>query len=120
MPEVTHTFEEYDDPRFDHEAHHIDALAREAAARNGVPLRDRYGFAAAPKDVAEALRIVRAEPDDDKAAQQIGMANALGDVQFCAGYDTPLDEDDERDLVAALRPIVEQRRDANVRSMEGR
>jgi hypothetical protein len=117
---AAHTFEDYNDPRFDHEAHHRDALARELTYAADVPLRDRYGFAASGFTVARVVEIVASEPDDAKASEGIGLANALGDIQLADGYDTPIDEDYERAIVAALRPLVEQRRAAGVRSLRDR
>lgn len=100
-----------------YEDHHRIALARELTAAADFPLRDRYGFAASDEAVLFAVNTVFAEPDDAKAADTIGMASAMGDIELAAGYDTPTDEEYERGIVAALRPMIEQRRDAAVRSL---
>lgn len=73
------------------EDRHAVATARELTYAAGVPLRDRYGFAA---------------PDDDVLANAIGAANMVGTVELADGYDTPIDEAYERRVVAAVRPVV--------------
>lgn len=103
------------------EDRHRIALARELTAAAGFPLRDRWGFAVGDDIALAVVNIVFAEPDNDKAADQIGMASIcaeLGDGGHIAmAYDTPTDEEYERAIVTALRPLVEQRRDAAARSL---
>ena len=99
------------------ENRHRLALAYELTAAADVPLRDRYGFAAREEDVLSVLAILTRLPDDAEAANAIGLANALGEIQLADGYDTPIDEDYERAIVAALRPLIEQRRDAAVKGL---
>jgi hypothetical protein len=99
------------------EDQHRLALARELTYAAGVPLRDRYGFAASDEDVQRVVAAVFAHPDDQVAADEIGAANMIGDIELADGYDTPIDEDCERRIVAALRPLAEQRRDAAVRGL---
>jgi hypothetical protein len=105
----------------EYENTHRIALARELTAAAGVPLRDRYGFAVADQTVLAVLGYVFAEPDDAKAAEDIGLANYVredGDeLELAMGYDTPTDEEYELAIVKALRPLVEQRRDAAVRGL---
>jgi len=103
-----------------YEDNHRAALARELTYAAGCPLRDRYGFAVADDVVLAVIAIVFREPDDEKAAEAIGMASLMAELgdngHLAMGYDTPTDEAYERAIVAALRPLVEQRRDAAVRS----
>lgn len=99
------------------EDQHRLALARELTYAAGVPLRDRYGFAASDADVHRAVAAVFAHPDDEVAAAEIGAANAVGDIELADGYDTPINEDYELRIVAALRPLAQQRRDAAVRGL---
>ena len=101
----------------EHEDRHRIALARALTAAAGVPLRDRYGFAASVETVAAVVAIVFREPDDAKAADLIGLGNAVGDLELAEGYDMPIDEERERAVVRALRPMAEQRRDAAARSL---
>lgn len=96
---------------------HRIALARELTATAGVPLRDRYGYAASDETVLYIVNAVFAQPDDKKAADDIGCAGALGDIEIAMGYDEHTDEAYERAIVAALRPLVDNRRDAAVRSL---
>ena len=103
-----------------YEQHHRRALARELTAAAGFPLRDRYGFAASDESVDVVLAAVFGQPDDAKAAEQIGLASAIGDAELASEYDMPTTEEYEAGIVAALRPLVEQRTAAAVRSMEGR
>lgn len=99
------------------EDRHCAALARELTYAAGVPLRDRYGFAASDEHVLAVLAAVFANPDDQTAVNAIGCANALGDIELAMGADTRTDEDYDRRIVAALRPLVEQRRNAAARSL---
>lgn len=101
----------------DYEDQHRIALAREMTALAGVPLRDRYGFAASDEDVLTVINVVFAQPDDAKAADDIGYKNFAEGLELAMGYDTPTDEEYERRIVAALRPLVEQRRTAAGRSL---
>lgn len=96
---------------------HRIALARELTAAAGFPLRDRYGYAASDKSVLFAVNAVFAQPDDAKAADDVGCGNFIGECELASGYDMPTDEEYERGIVAALRPMVEQRRDASARSL---
>lgn len=98
------------------EDRHRVALARELTYAAGVPLRDRYGFAASDEDVQLVVETVFAFPGDE-AADAIGTANMLGTIELAAGSDTPIDEEYERRIVAALRPLVEQRRQAAGRAL---
>ena len=101
----------------DYDDDHRIAVARELTYAAGVPLRDRYGFAASDDDVLHVVGAVAAHPDDQAAADAIGLANATRDIELADGYDTPIDEDYERRIVAALRPLIEQRRDAAVKGL---
>jgi len=96
---------------------HRVAVARELTAAAGVPLRDRYGFAASDQDVLNVVRIVFREPDDPKAGELIGLGNALGEHEIAMGYDEPTDEEYELAIVRALRPLAEQRRQAAARGL---
>ena len=100
-----------------HEDRHRVAVARELTYAAGVPLRDRYGFAARDEHVLRVVGIVAAHPDDGVAVNEIGAANMLGDIELADGYDTPTGEEYEGRIVAALRPLVEQRRDAAVKGL---
>lgn len=62
------------------DSHRI-ALARELTAAAGVPLRDRYGFAASDETVLYVVNAVFAQPDDKRAANDIGCAGAVGDYE---------------------------------------
>jgi hypothetical protein len=97
---------------------HVVCLARELTFAAGVPFRDRYGFASSDEDVLAVVTIVRREPVDAVAAEAIGIAGALGDIELAMGYDTHTDAAFELRMVEALRPLIEQRRDAGVRSMK--
>lgn len=99
------------------EERHRIAVARELAYAAGVPLRDRYGFAARDEHIRVVLDIVFAHPDDEKAVDEIGARNMLGDIELADGYGTPTDEAYERRIVAALRPLVEDRRRAAGRAL---
>jgi hypothetical protein len=96
---------------------HRIAQARELTFAAGCPLRDRYGFAASDEDVLAIVRIVFAEPDDAKAGAGIGSANALHEIEIAEGYDTVASEAYEQLIIAALRPLAEDRRDAAARSL---
>jgi hypothetical protein len=104
----------------EYEQHHRRALARELTAEAGFPLRDRYGFAASDESVDIVLAAVFGEPDDAKAGEIIGLANATEEAEVACSYDMPATEEYEAGIVAALRPLVEQRVAAGARSMEGR
>ena len=99
------------------EMRHRIAVARELTAAAGVPLRDRYGFAARDEHVGVVLDIVFAHPNDETAVAEIGARNMLGDIELADGYDTPTDEEYERRIVATLRPLVEDRRQAAGRAL---
>ena len=100
-----------------YEDRHRVALARELTAAAGCPLRDRYGFAAADESVRRVVEAVFAHPDDAAAVSAIGAANALGKIELAEGHDEPTSEEYEGRIVAALRPLVEQRRDAAARGL---
>ena len=100
-----------------YEDDHRVALAREMTAAAGVPLRDRYGFAASDEDVLRVVEIVFAQPDDKMAADDIGYANFADGLELAMGYDMPTDEEYERQIVAALRPLAEQRRNAAAKGL---
>jgi hypothetical protein len=100
-----------------YEDNHRVALARELTYAAGVPLRDRYGFAASHEDVLSVVNIVFREPDDKEAADAIGLGNALNEHEIAMGYDEPTDEEYETKIVRALRPLVEERRQAAARSL---
>lgn len=99
------------------EDRHRVALARELTYAAGVPLRDRYGFAAPDEDVLVVVAAVFANPDNHAAANAIGAANMRGDVELAMGSDSPIDEEYERRIVEALRPLADDRRDAAVKSL---
>jgi len=88
------------------EDRHAIATARELTYAAGVPLRDRYGFAAPDEDVLAVVRLVTEHTDDEAAANAIGAANMLGEVELASGSDTPIDEEYERRIVVAVRPVV--------------
>lgn len=87
------------------ERHQI-ALAREACALAGVPLRGRYGYAASDEHVLALWNIVAEEKDDERAVNGIGIANALGDIEIAREIDTPSDEEYEHKIVSALREVM--------------
>lgn len=99
------------------ETRHRVALARELTAIAGVPLRDRYGFAARDEHVRVVLDVLFAYPDDERAVSEIGAKNCLGEIQLAQGYDEMTDEEYERRIVSALRPLVEDRRRAAERAL---
>lgn len=90
-------------------AHQI-ACARELTYAAGVPLRDRYGYAARDQHIIIVLQAIHDHADDKEAGDAIGLANALGEVQLADGYDIPIDELYERRIVAALRPLTNTRK----------
>lgn len=98
------------------EDRHRVALARELTAAAGVPLRDRYGFAARDEDVLHVVKLVAANPGDGAAVMAIGTGNVLGEIEIAEDCE-PTSEEYELRIVAALRPLVEQRRDAAVRGL---
>jgi len=80
-------------------------LTRELADAAGVPLPDRYGYAASDAVVVHAVvGICVAQPDDGKAVDEIGMANFVGDINLAMRYDTPTDEKYEQRIVAGPPP----------------
>ena len=81
------------------------ARAREVTFQAGYPLRDRYGYAAADKDVLHLLQIVAEEQDDAAAGERIGIANALGNIQIAMAHDIPADEEYESGIIRALRSL---------------
>ena len=98
----------------DHETTHRIACARELTYAAGVPLRDRYGFAASEESVRLVVELCFSEDPDSVVADAIGFANFVGDVELADG-DVATDEDYDRRIVSALRPLVEQRRAAERR-----
>src|SRR3954453_10891794 len=62
------------------EDRHRVVLTRELADAAGVPLPDRYGYAASDAVVHAVVAICVAQPDDGKAVDEIGMANFVGDI----------------------------------------
>jgi hypothetical protein len=100
----------------DYENDHRIALARELTYAAGVPLRDRYGFAASDEAVLFAVNACFTHAGDEEAADAIGLAVFAGDVALASGYDMATDEVYERAIVAALRPLVTDRRAAEARS----
>lgn len=100
-----------------YEDQHRAALARELTFAAGVPLRDRYGFAASDETVLFVLNAVFTHPAGRSAVNAIGAANAVGDIELAEGSDTPTSEEYEARIVAALRPLAEQRRDAAARGL---
>jgi hypothetical protein len=95
-----------------YEDNHRIALARELTYAAGVPLRDRYGFAASADTVLYVVNAVFGHPSDEAATDVIGLGNAIGKCELAMGSDQPTDEDYERRIVEALRPLAERRRDA--------
>ena len=63
---------------------------------------------------AEAVAV---HPNDQTAVNEIGALNARGDIEIAEGSDTPTSEGYELRIVVALRPLVEERRDAAVRGL---
>lgn len=96
---------------------HWIALARERTAVAGVPLRDRYGYAASDETVNLLLDLIAQNPDDEEAVTWIGAANLTGDLQIAMAYDTPTDEEYELQIVQALRSVVEEQRDHAARTL---
>jgi hypothetical protein len=94
------------------EAHHRRALARELTAAAGAPLRDRYGFAASDATVDELLTIVFTYPNVNAALCALYENSLAGRIKLAMDHDTPTDEDYERRIVEALRPLVADRRRA--------
>lgn len=99
------------------EIRHRVAVARELTAAAGVPLRDRYGFAARDEHIRVVLDVLFAHPDDERAMSEIGAKNCLGEIQLAEGHDEPTSEEYERRIVSALRPLVEDRRRAAERAL---
>ena len=95
-----------------YEDNHRIAVARELAYAAGVPLRDRYGFAASADTVLYVVNAVFGHPSDEAATQVIFAGSVAGDCELAMGYDEPTDEDYERRIVEALRPLAERRWDA--------
>jgi hypothetical protein len=101
-----------------YEDRHRIAVARELTYAADCPLRDRYGFAASDEDVLFVVNAVFREPDDAKAGDLIGIANATGVIEIAREYDLPADEDYEQAIIRALRPLAEERRDAAARRFQ--
>jgi hypothetical protein len=99
------------------ETQHRIALARELTAAAGYPLRDRYGYAARDEDVLFVVEAVFRHPVDADASRAIGTANALGEIELAEEYDVPLSEASELRIIAALRPLTEDRRRAAGKSL---
>ena len=98
------------------EDRHRIAVARELTYAAGVPLRDSYGFAASDETVLGIVAAVATHPDDQAAVDEIGAANAVGEIEVYAGG-SPTDEEYELRVVAALRPLIEQRREAAAKGL---
>lgn len=101
----------------DYENNHRIALARELTAAAGCPLRDRYGFAARDEDVLFVVEAVFRHPVDADASQEIFRANMSHEIELAEEHDVPLSEESELRIIAALRPLTENRRDAASRSL---
>jgi hypothetical protein len=99
----------------EYEDDHRVAIARELTYAAGFPLRDRYGFAASRESVLAVIDAVFREPDDLKAGDAIGVQQ--GDELEIAENGLPASIKYEQGIIAALRPMVEQRRDAAVRRL---
>lgn len=102
---------------FTHENQHRVALARELTYSSGYPLRDRWGYAASNDTVLFCVLAVFANPIDKSAVDAIGVANIMGEIQLACDYDTPTGEEYELGIVQAIRPLVEDRRDAAARGL---
>lgn len=100
----------------DLEDRHRIAVARELAAAAGVPLRDRYGYAARDEDVQFVLDALFRHPVDADVSAAIFAAQG-NEIELAEGSDTPLSEETELRLIAALRPLCEDRRSAAGRSL---
>lgn len=99
------------------EDHHRIALARELTYAAGCPPRDRWGWASSDADVLAIVRFVAAHPGAEAVAAAIGTANALGDIEI--GQDRePADDQYERRIVTALRPLIADRRRAADRGLD--
>jgi len=92
------------------ETHHRRALARELTAAAGVPLRDRYGYAASDATVDALVDIVFAYPTIDATLVALYEEALAGRINLAMDHDTPTDEDYERRIVEALQPLVADRR----------
>ena len=90
--------------------HHLIAVARELCYAAGHPLRDRYGYAASDESVLKVVETLFDCPEDADAAQQIGIANVMGEIELAQGYDTMTSEEYELGIAAAVRPLVLERR----------
>lgn len=99
------------------EDRHRIALARELTAAAGCPLRDRYGFAARDEDVLFVVNAVFRNPVDADASREIFQANMSHEIELAEEHDTPLSEEAELRVIAALRPLTESRRSAAGRSL---
>jgi hypothetical protein len=82
---------------------HYIAIAREQCAIAGIPLRNRWGRAASDEHILKIVEAVLQYLDDYSVAEKIGILNALGEIQICSGYDTPIDEEEELIIVQAIR-----------------
>jgi hypothetical protein len=100
-----------------YEDHHRVALARELTAAAGFPLRDRYGFAARDEHVLFVVNVLFENPDDKVAGDAIGMANCEGAIEIAENYDCMASEAYEQGIIAALRPLVQDRRKAARRAL---
>ena len=97
------------------DAHRV-AVARELCAKAGVPLRDRYGWAASDETVLFVVGAVFAEEDDAEASGVIGGANALGDIELAQAPDEIASEEFELRVIKVLRPLVASRNAAEARA----
>jgi len=94
------------------------ACAREITFAAGCPLRDRYGFAARDEHVLKVLQIISEWEDDKEAADQIGLANAVEEIEIAMGADEPADEEYELAIVRALRLGEERKRNGGYHPIE--
>ncbi len=85
--------------------HNAVSQARELTFAAGCPLRDRYGYTARDKDVLKILEILKEWNKDEEAGLQIGLANAVGEIEIAMQPDIPADEEYELAIVAALRGL---------------
>jgi len=100
----------------EYEDGHRIAVARELTYAAGFPLRDRYGFASSDEDVLFVVEAVFREPDDKRCGDLIGLANGEHTIEI-AEHGVMASEEYEQGIIAALRPLADQRRAAAERSL---
>lgn len=86
--------------------HHRRCVAREVAASVGLPLRDRWGNAARDQDVDFLVDAVLTNESDEEVGEVIGLANAVGQICLCEGYDEHLSEEAEQLLAKTVREAL--------------